>query len=298
MQVQGIVVPVVTPFTGDRSIDQDGLARLIDSMASAGIDGIFVAGTTGEYSRLHPHERHRLFALATEYSAGRVSVYAGITDSAFALVREHLQAAEAAGVDCCVVGLPYYFPVHDDEEAFGWFVQIVKQSSLPLLLYDIPGNAQAAISPAVVARLASEIAGVKDSSGDPDKIDAYIEALGGKQRQAAYLSGSEALTRQAIDRGADGLVPSLGNVLPQLLAEIWKKRHDRQAVQHLTEAMDRINRLNSRYSGSLATIAWKKRVLSLQGVCSDILSLPATPIPAEDNPLLLKAIEEAQAALS
>ena len=55
MQVQGIVVPVVTPFTGDRSIDQDGLARLIDSMASAGIDGIFVAGTTGEYSRLHPH---------------------------------------------------------------------------------------------------------------------------------------------------------------------------------------------------------------------------------------------------
>ncbi|MGI6609518.1 MAG: dihydrodipicolinate synthase family protein [Limnochordia bacterium] len=297
MQVQGIVVPLVTPLRDNECVDRQGLRRLIENMVTAGIDGIFVAGTTGEYARLQARQRHCLFALAAEYTANRMVVYAGVTDSSLRAVRDHIQAAKVAGVDCCVAGLPYYFPVHDDAEAFAWFAELVACSSLPLLLYDIPGHAQAALSPTVVTKLASSVAGVKDSSGNPAKLTAFIEALGGCQRQAAYLSGSEALTRQAVAQGADGLVPSLGNVLPQLLATLWEKRHDPQELDHLASVMDKINHLNGRYSGSVASIAWKKRVLALQGVCADTLSLPSTAVPEADNPLLLREIEQAAAAV-
>ena len=61
-------------------------------------------------SRLSPQQRHSLFAQAAEFASGRITVYAGVTDSGFRAVRSHIEAAKAAGVDCCVAGLPYYFP--------------------------------------------------------------------------------------------------------------------------------------------------------------------------------------------
>ncbi len=297
MQAEGIVVPLVTPLTDDESIDSHGLRRLIEHMISAGINGIFVAGTTGEYSRLSPRQRHSLFAQAAEFASGRITVYAGVTDSGFHIVRSHIKAAQAAGVDCCVAGLPYYFPVHADDEAYAWFAELIAYSPLPLLLYDIPPHAQAALSPAVVARLASSVAGVKDSSGDPHKIKAFITALGGDRRQAAYLSGSEELTRLAVAQGADGMVPSLGNVLPRLLATLWKQRHNPRQLDRLASIMDDINHLNRRYKGSIAGIAWKKRVLGLQGICADRLSLPSTPVPQSDDAFLLQEVERAAAAV-
>ena len=266
-------------------------------MINADIDGIFVAGTTGEYSRLSPQQRHSLFAQAAEFASGRITVYAGVTDSGFRAVRSHIEAAKAAGVDCCVAGLSYYFPVHDDDEAYAWFAKLIDSSPLPVLLYDIPSHAQAALSPAVVARLASAVAGVKDSSGDPSKIKEFMAALGGNRRQAAYLSGSEELTRLAVAQGADGMVPSLGNVIPRLLSTLWQRRHDPQELDRLASIMDDINHLNQRYKGSVAGIAWKKRVLALQGICSDALSLPATPVPKSDDAYLLQQVERAAAAL-
>lgn len=294
MKPQGVVVPLITPLTPEEKLDKRSLQKVIDHVIIGGVDGVFVAGTTGEFARLKDSLRHELFALAAEFCGGRVPVYAGVSDTGLQRVRHHLKAAETAGVDAVVVSLPYYYPVSDATEARVWFEAILGLTSRPVLLYEIPGNVGASIAPATLAKLSPHIAGIKDSSGSPEQMERYIAALGGTARHASFLCGTEALLEKAISLDADGVVPSMANAFPRLWTQTWAVRHSHNLLPPLTATITEMLGLNDLFSGSLGHLLWKKRLLELVGLCSSQVTVPS-PQPHQDHDqTLMAAIRRAE----
>lgn len=298
MRPQGVVVPIVTPLDASGALDKDGLKRLIDHVIEGGVHGVFPAGTTGEFARLDARTRHELFDLCAEYVGGRRPIYAGVTDASIGTVKEHIKAAEASGADVIVASLPYYYTVTTAREAERWFRAIIEAASKPVILYDIPGNVGVSIRPEAVAALAGDVAGMKDSSGSPELLEQYLAALGGAERSTGFLCGSEDLFEEAVRRGADGIVPSMANVFPKLWSTLWNRREDADVVARLMAVVRDINQMNGRYESSLGHVAWKKRTLSLLGVCGDAMTLPADTAPAEDDDLLRRFISDVESALA
>lgn len=297
MKPTGIIVPLVTPFTAAGHIDTGSLKALLDFVIDGGVDGVFVAGTSGEFARLEEHERHKLFQKTVAHVAGRVPVYAGVSDATRAAVERHMQAANTAGVDAVVLSLPYYYPMVSAEEAYRWFVDLLPKAGKPCLIYNIPDNTGAVIPAKVLALVNALICGIKDSGSQETGIHNYIEALGGKQRSTSYLCGNEALLIQSVNAGADGLVPSMANVFPKLWQTIWRNRADAAMLRQLADLVKEINMLNSRYASSLGSVMWKKQVLSLLGIMPATMSWPSRNEAEADTELLRTFMERVDEVL-
>jgi dihydrodipicolinate synthase/N-acetylneuraminate lyase len=149
-----------------------------------------------------------------------------------------------------------------------------------------------------VSSIKDLICGFKDSGSEESGIHDYMAALGGSQRSASYLCGNEALLIQGVKAGADGLVPSMANVFPQLWQSIWQNRSDAAKLQRLTDLVTEINHLNSRYASSLGSVMWKKQVLSIMGIIPPTMSWPSQNAASDDVALLRSLIQRVDQTLS
>jgi 4-hydroxy-tetrahydrodipicolinate synthase len=163
----GPMPAVTTAFHDNGRIDEAAFAANLEGLIAAGATGFVVGGCTGEFWALSHEERKRLFDVAYEAIAGRVTLIAGTgavsVEETVALTRH----AEAAGCDGALI-LPPYFVKLSDDEIFAHFADVCAQIGLPVVLYNIPGNAVNAITPALAARLADleRVVAIKESSGD------------------------------------------------------------------------------------------------------------------------------------
>lgn len=163
----GPMPAVTTPFHDDGRIDEAAMAANLDRLIAAGATGVVVGGCTGEFWALSPDERKRLYEIAREAVAGRVTLIVGTgavtPEETIALTRH----AEAVGCDGALI-LPPYFVKLSDDEIFAHFAAVTAKVGLPVILYNIPGNAVNALSPSLVGRLADlvPVVAVKESSGD------------------------------------------------------------------------------------------------------------------------------------
>ena len=167
----GPIPAIVTPFDDRGAIDEKLLARNIDILMSKGATGIVIGGCTGEFWALSMEERIALFKMGVKAMAGRGFVIAGSgavrVEDAITLTR----AAHDAGCDGGLV-LPPYFVKLSDDEIFAHYEALSKAVDGPVMLYNIPGNAVNALSPALVRRLADldRIVGVKELSADLEQL--------------------------------------------------------------------------------------------------------------------------------
>ncbi|MFC4907941.1 dihydrodipicolinate synthase family protein [Actinomadura gamaensis] len=214
--LRGVVPPVCTPLTPDLEIDVPSLKRLVDRLVDAGVDGLFVLGSTSEVAFLPDGHRRTVLETVAGHVGGRVPVLAGAIDMTTLRVIGHARAAADAGCDGIVATAPFYTRTHPAEiEAH--FRQVAAAVPLPVYAYDLPVSVHSKLDAAMLLRLASEgvLAGVKDSSGDEGGMRHLMLAL----RDAAVpgfsvLTGSELTVDAAFAMGAHGVVPGLGNVDP------------------------------------------------------------------------------------
>ncbi|MDQ7801997.1 MAG: dihydrodipicolinate synthase family protein [Armatimonadota bacterium] len=223
-QLRGIVVPMATPLERDgRRVNPTGVRELVEHLVGGGVHAVFVAGTTGEGPALEVQEWARLVRTAVESVRGRVPVLAGVlapaTGPAVALAR----TAAELGADAVVATAPYYYPYSDDEILFH-LRAVADAAELPVLLYNIPQNTRNAVSMGLCEQLAGspEFVGLKDSSADLDSFRAWAPALRRQDPDFRLLLGTDHLLDVAILLGADGVVPSLANVVPRLLVEAFE----------------------------------------------------------------------------
>ncbi|HEY7036383.1 MAG TPA: dihydrodipicolinate synthase family protein [Thermomicrobiales bacterium] len=210
----GIVPPVCTPLTTAYEVDVPSLRRLIAFLLDNGVHGLFMLGSTSESALLTNAQRATVLEVAVEAAGGRVPVLAGVVDTSTARSLEQARRAREIGVDALVLTAPFYVRAAQNEIA-EHFRRIRQAVDLPIVAYDIPSAVQVKLDRATVVQLAREgvIAGLKDSSGDDGNFRALVletRELGGFR----IFTGSELIVDLALQMGAHGSVPGLGNVDP------------------------------------------------------------------------------------
>jgi len=264
----GTVVPVVTPFTATGTVDEPALARLVEAQVAGGVEGIFVLGTTGEGMHIPRDYRLRLVELVVRAAAGRTRVFAGLGD-----VRRD-EPAEAdgffeAGVDAVVAHPPIAERVPADQLQ-AWYGALLDSVPGPLLLYNMPMTTGVSIPLDTVEQLLGHprLAGIKDSENNPKRLAELMRRFGGKPDFAVFV-GVGALMEVGLKLGADGIVPSVGNLIPDICQQMCAAARDGDWFQseQLYGRMNAVSALYQKGRNLNESLAALKAALHCRGVC-------------------------------
>jgi 4-hydroxy-tetrahydrodipicolinate synthase len=209
---RGTLTALVTPFR-DGAIDTSAFAKLIEAQMAAGVTGIVAVGTTGESPTLSHEEREEVISLAVTTANKRCQVLAGTGSNATQHAVTNTKMAEKLGVDGALLVAPYYNKP-SQEGLFRHFKTIAEATSLPIVLYNIPGRCGVDIVPDTVARLAKEcrnIVSIKEASGSVERISELRMRL---PEAFTILSGDDSLTLPFMSVGAAGVVSVASNLFP------------------------------------------------------------------------------------
>src|SRR5262245_59325432 len=208
----GTFTALVTPFR-DGGIDVSSFEQLIETQITAGISGIVAIGTTGESPTLSHHEREQVIGVAVAKANKRCLVLAGTGSNSTQHAIADTRLAEKLGVDAALLVAPYYNKP-SQEGLFRHFKAIANATSLPIMLYNIPGRCSVDIVPETVVRLAKEcrnIVSIKEASGSVERVGELRRHL---PDAFTILSGDDSLTLPFMAVGAAGVVSVASNLLP------------------------------------------------------------------------------------
>ncbi|WP_084394448.1 4-hydroxy-tetrahydrodipicolinate synthase [Henriciella pelagia] len=216
--LQGSFPPLVTPFR-DGEVDLAAYRALATHVIDGGSHGIVVNGTTAEPTTLTIEERISLVKTAVEVSAGRVPVVAATGGQNFRESLALCQGAEAAGADALMIVTPYFIkpPVRGMVE---YYRSLAEQTSLPILIYHIPGRSGVSLPPSAIAeikRRVPSLVGVKHASTDLAFVTETLALCGSDFR---IFVGLEELSFPMMAIGAAGLMNAAGNLLPKQISAL------------------------------------------------------------------------------
>ncbi|MCD6552350.1 4-hydroxy-tetrahydrodipicolinate synthase [Thermotoga sp.] len=236
-----VLLPLITVFKEDQSIDYETTRKVAKFVVEKGFcDSIIVAGTTGEFYALSIEERIRLFKEIKDEIGDEVPLIAG-TGAAFVkdVIRLN-QEAEKLGYDAVMVVLPYY--CHPEQEGiYQHFKLISENTSLPIMVYNIPLFAGVNLEPETLVKIAEfeNVIAVKDEAGiHPVQTTAYIKATSGR---LAVYSGDDAMTLQVLIQGGVGVVSGgahvVGDIIKAMIEDFLNGRNE-EATKKYHALMD------------------------------------------------------------
>ena len=216
---KGIVPALITPMTQAEEVDEAGLRELVDRLIDAGVHGLFVLGTNGEFIALSEAEKLRVAAIAVDQARRRVPVIAGTGAYATRDVIELNHKMQDAGVDAVSVITPY-FNGATQAELFTHYERIARGTSLPVVLYTIPAKAGITLNVDTVRRLSDipNIRGIKDSGGDFDRL---VQLINLRRDDFAVFTGTDSMILWTLIAGGDGAVAATTNAVPTVVMSIW-----------------------------------------------------------------------------
>jgi len=218
--LRGSYPPLVTPFRNG-AVDYETYARLVERQIQEGSHGIVVNGTTGEPSTLTVQERNRLVEIAVKAARGRIPVVAATGSQSHAESVELTAGAEKAGAAAVLVVTPYFIRP-PQRGLVEYFLDIGRRTSLPFLLYHIPGRAAVDLKVETVAQMAEglpRLVGIKHAANDLGLVSALLAKLGAGFR---VFAGLEELSFPMLAVGASGLMNAVGNLAPRRIAELYR----------------------------------------------------------------------------
>ena len=211
----GCHLPIITPFKDDRSVDYNGLKRLVNYyIDEIGIDGIVPCGTTGESPTLSNEEHNKVIETVVEETAQRVPVMAGTGSNSTKEAIESTKHAEAVGVDASLQVGPYYNkPTQEGFKAH--FEAIAESVNIPLFIYNIPGRTGKNIEPGTIIELSKikNIIGLKDAAGDLGQTMEILSANRVREDKFYHLSGEDPLTYTMMALGGDGAIAAVSHII-------------------------------------------------------------------------------------
>lgn len=274
---EGIATALITPIT-ENGIDYEAFKKLIDWQIDEGIDALVVAGTTGEASTFSDDEHREAIDFAVKYVNGRLPVIAGTgsNDTAYAL--DLTRCACRSGADAVLVVTPYYNKA-TQKGLIKMFTAIADESTVPVILYDVPSRTGMGIEPETVAALAEHpnIVALKAASGNMSKIAKTAQLCGDK---IDIYSGNDDQIVPIMSLGGKGCISVLSNLLPKetvKMAKAFFKGDVKTAAKMQLDFIPLVDALFSEVNPIPVKAAMAK-----MGFCEDYLRLPLTPM--EDAP--------------
>lgn len=295
--IKGVVVPMVTPLRADGvTVHEKGVHQLVERLVTQGVHGVFVAGTTGEVWALDDEQWSRLVRFAREALAGRVPLYVGVSHPSTAGAAARARLAEQLGADVIVSLAPYYIPP-GQADIVRHFQALANATALPIIVYQYPGIVKSSISLATYVELAKipGVVGVKDSLADVTEFHHMILTLRGDGQDFRLFLGTDVLGNVAVMMGAQGLVPSLGNIAaPYIvgayeaaLAGDWPRS---RAVQAQASALKAIYRVVSGDAPFDSFLAGLKGALTVLGVEVGPPAAPLRPCTTAESETLAEIL--------
>ena len=208
---KGMGTAIVTPMTAD-GIDYEALERLIEFQIEKGINAIVVMGTTGENATIEPEDQKEVIRFTVEKVAHRVPVIAGTGTNNTRHVLENTRNACQVGADAVLVVTPYYNKA-TQKGLIEHFTAVADASTVPVILYNVPGRTGCNLLPKTVAALAEHpnIVGLKEATGNMAQMVEIMQLCGDK---IDVYSGEDALTVPMMAMGGAGTISVLSNVAP------------------------------------------------------------------------------------
>ncbi|MFO7696760.1 MAG: 4-hydroxy-tetrahydrodipicolinate synthase [Anaerolineae bacterium] len=262
-EIRGVVVPLVTPFNSDESVDEGALRVIVDYLIDAGVHGLFPSGSQGELYALSTDEKMRIMDIVVEQANGRAFV---MPSTGAVTTRESIeltQHAQACGSDAVSVITPYFIQPSADEMV-EHFTRIAESVEIPVLAYSNPARTSVVFTPAMAAAVAARVSnfvGIKDSSGDLTNTLDYIQRCPPGFR---VFVGRDTLIYAALCCGCIGAVAATANVAPELVVGIYDAYQNGDLAQSL-ELQHRLDPLRHAFSlGSFPVVV--KDAMELLGL--------------------------------
>ncbi|RZA06022.1 MAG: dihydrodipicolinate synthase family protein [Moraxellaceae bacterium] len=285
---KGVVVPMVSPFTKTHIIDVGAVKKITEYLVEHGTQP-FVLGTTGESASIAKNERLTLVKETVLAAKGSATVYAGISGNCFAEVLDEAKAFADLGVDALVSTMPSYYPV-DDSQMLNYFELLANSVPLPLIIYNIPATTHLSIPLNMVAKLSEHknIYGFKDSEKGAERVREAIDRFKNRE-DFSYLLGWALMSQEAMLLGADGIVPSTGNISPGLYQRIYEagragKSQEALAAQNKADDISNLYQKDKILSRSLPAL---KAMMSAYHLCTPAVLPPFAELGEDESKAII-----------
>ena len=289
---KGSNVALITPFKNN-GLDEDAYIKLIHFHIDNGTNGLVPAGTTGESPTLSHDEHQRIIDLCIKESDGKIPVIAGTgsnsTEEAISLTTH----AEKAGANGALIVTPYYNKP-TQEGLYQHYKAINDKCGIPIIIYNIPGRSVIDMSVDTMARLyeLKNIVGVKDATGDLDRVDQTLEKMG---KDFIQLTGNDDNAFEFNKRGGVGTISVTANIAPKLCSDFQKfSKSDTDNEMKEAERLDKILQPVHHSMFVESNPSPVKYAAKLLRLCDDNVRLPLVKVTDTTKEIIKKALQSAK----
>ena len=218
-QIQGHGVALITPFKNNGAVDFDAIPKIIEYLIAGGVDFLVVLGTTAETATLSKEEKKQLLTTVIEASAGRLPLVIGIGGNNTDQLINDVGTEDLSHFSALLSVTPYYNKPNQ-EGLYQHYKALALQSSLPIILYNVPSRTGVNLAPETVLRLAKDfdkIVAVKEAAGDLQQAQTLLKIC---PPDFLVLSGDDEMSLPMLLAGAKGVISVIGNALPEAYTKI------------------------------------------------------------------------------
>ena len=289
---KGSNVALVTPFK-DKKLDEVSYIKLIHFHIENGTNGLVPAGTTGESPTLNHDEHQRVIDLCVKESKGKLPVIAGTgsnsTEEAISLTTH----AEKIGANAALIVTPYYNKP-TQEGLYQHYKSINDKCGIPIIIYNIPSRSVIDMNVDTMARLyeLKNIVGVKDATGDLNRVNLTLEKLG---KDFIQLTGNDDNALDFNRRGGVGTISVTANIAPKLCAEfqkfsLMKDEKSQSEAENLNKILQPLHH-SMFVESNPSPVKYAAKLLNL---CEDDVRLPMVKVSEETKNIIKKALQSAK----
>ena len=289
---KGSNVALVTPFKGN-SLDEETYIKIINYHLENGTNGLVPAGTTGESPTLSHKEHEKVIELCIKEAKGKIPVIAGTGSNSTTEAISLTEHAEKAGADGALIVTPYYNKP-TQEGLYQHYKAINDKCGIPIIIYNIPGRSVIDMTVDTMARLfeLKNIVGVKDATGDLNRVDETFKKIGNEFIQ---LTGEDGLAYEYNKRGGVGCISVTANIAPKMCSDMQKfsKSEDKDEQKKAGEIDKKLQPVHkSLFIESNPSPV--KYAAKLIGLCDDNVRLPLVTVLDETKAEVKKALISAE----
>ncbi|ADU30489.1 4-hydroxy-tetrahydrodipicolinate synthase [Evansella cellulosilytica] len=282
-----LITAMITPFDHDEEIDYPATKSLIHYLIDNGSDSIVIGGTTGESPTLTIEEKTDFFKYVVKEVDGRIPVIAGTGTNSTKSSIQLTKIAEESGVDAAMLVAPYYNKP-SQEGIYRHFEKIAHSTSLPIMLYNIPGRCSVNIDPNTIIKLSNidNIVAVKEASGDINAIAAIAE----KTYDSFYVyCGDDSLTLPTLSVGGHGVVSVASHILGSEMKEMIDAHETGNALLAKQLHQELLPMMHALFIAPNPTPV--KAALEMFGINAGSVRMPLVPLTQEESKVLYECLQ-------
>ncbi|MBI5460485.1 4-hydroxy-tetrahydrodipicolinate synthase [Methanobacterium sp.] len=294
MKLEGTTVAMVTPFTREDTVDEEGMRENMNYLLERGVNGLLAAGTTGESATITHQEQKKMMEILVDEVKGKVAAVAGAGSNSSKEALDLVKYAEDIGADYALVITPYYNKPQQ-HGLYEHYKMLSDSVNIPIIVYNVPSRTGTDIDVETIGRVAQldNIVAIKEANPDLDKVSQTIHTLKNLgQDDFMVLSGNDNLTLPMICQGCKGVISVVGNVDPARMSEMVKKalEGDFKGAQDLHYELYDLMKVLFVESNPVPA----KGALNMMGRPAGHVRMPLAPLKDESQEKLKKVLLDLQ----